>query len=627
MANPLLSILPEKCIMCLACVRICPVKAIKVDAGKGNPSIIPQRCIGCGSCYRVCSSDAIEYRSSVAETIDLLKSGENVAAICDPAISGEFVDITDYRKFVEMIRQLGFTYVHEVSFGADMVAGKYRQIIDHFQGKYYITSNCPAVVAMIEKYHPELITNLTPLVSPMIATAKMARKKNGKDVRVVFIGPCIAAKEEALRYDDDGKVDSVLTFTELRQLFKDFNIRESQVEYSEFDSPLGYKGSLYPLSNGIIQAAGLSEDLLDGKVITAEGRNNMLNAIGEFDKRIDLIKRNFNIFYNEGCLMGPGTSPEGEKFLRRTMVTDYADKRLKGFDNSLWLGEMDFFSDLDLSREFTSDDQRLPLPSDEEIKEVLNLIGKGDQLDNDIGCESCGYSSCYDFAVAVAQGLATTDMCQTYSTKNRQDYIKNLRTANEKLAKTQDALKESEEKAQRDREAEKESSETLDAMMQKLISGVVIVDDNLKIVHSNKAFIHLLGEDAKLVDEVIPGLVGADLKTLLPVPFYQLFSYVMNSAEDILNRDVHYGNSLLNVSVFAIKRSRFVGGIIRDIYSPEVRKEHIMRRLSEVIDENFVMVQKITSILGEGAAKTEIMLNSLIESYQTQKKKPGEGSL
>jgi len=420
MTGPLFQIHQEDCIRCYACVRICSVKAIRVDASTEFPSILPERCIGCGSCFRSCSPTAITYRSSIDETKALLKSGEEVAAICDPTISGEFIDITDYRKFVEMIRQLGFTYVSEVSFGVDLVADQYKKLLEDFHGKYYITANCPAVVFFIEKFYPELINNLAPIVSPMIATAKAVRTKYGKDVKVVFIGPCIATKEEALRFVGDSKVDSVLTFVELRQLFSEFNIRESQLEFSEFDPPFGNKGSLYPLSEGIIQAAGLSQDLLSGRIITTEGRNNMLDAVKEFDSRIDMIQRHFNIFYNEGCLMGPGTSPGGEKFLRRTLVTDYANKRLKKFDRPAWENEMKSFSVLDLSRQFIEDDQRLPQPSEETVKEILRTIGKESQMENETGCESCGYISCREFAIAVAQGLAITDMCHIFSTRNRQ---------------------------------------------------------------------------------------------------------------------------------------------------------------------------------------------------------------
>jgi Na+-translocating ferredoxin:NAD+ oxidoreductase RNF subunit RnfB len=599
------------------------VKAIRVDVKTEFPTILPERCIGCGSCYRSCSPAAITYRSSLEETKALLASGEKIAAICDPTISGEFHDITDYRKFVEMIKALGFDYVSEVSFGVDLVADRYLELLDEFKGKYHLMANCPVVVSHIEKYYPHLITNLAPLVSPMIATAKVIRNEYGPDVKVVFIGPCIATKDEALRYEGDGKVDSVLTFVELRQLFTEFNIRESQLEFSEFDPPLGNKGSLYPISNGIIQAAGISEDLLTGSVITAEGRNNMLDAVKEFDSRIDMIKRHFNIFYDEGCIMGPGTSPGGEKFLRRTLVTDYANKRLMDFDHLEWKQAFLKFSPLDLSRTFRPDDQRLPDPDPEKLQEILEIIGREHQADNDIGCEACGYANCREFATAIAQGLATTEMCHIFSTHNKQEYIGKLRTANEKLASTQAALKESQERATKEKDAQKESSEIINQMLQKLVSGVVIVDEKLKVVQSNQAFIKILGEEAATISEVIPGLVGADLKSLLPVSFYKMFSYVLTTDENIEHKDVVLGEQTLSVSIFPIRSRKFVGAILRDMYTPEVRKQQILSRLTQVIDENFEMVQKIAFLLGEGAAKTEQMLNAVIESHQEPPKKQG----
>jgi len=614
--SPLFEIQHEACIKCYSCVRICPVKAIRVDVMTEFPSILPERCIGCGSCYRACSPEAVFYRSSVSETKKILASGEKVAAICDPAISGEFHDITDYRKFVQMIRNLGFTYVMEVSFGVDLVAKQYRELLGDFRGKFHLMANCPAVVAFIEKFYPELINNLAPLVSPMVATAKVTRQKYGSDVRIVAIGPCIAAKDEALRFEGDAGIDSVLTFSELRQLFSEFNVRESHLEFSEFDPPLGNKGSLYPLSNGILQSVGISEDLLEGNVITTEGRDNMLNAVKEFDARIDMIRHHFNIFYNDGCLMGPGTSAHGEKFLRHTLVTDYANKRLKTLNKAGWQNDVDEFSGLDLSRSFTADDQRLPVPPDEKIEEVLRMIDREDQKDNEIGCESCGYASCREFATAIAQGLATSDMCHIFSGRNRQEYIRTLRSTNEKLAKTQEALKISEELAKSEKESQEETYSLVTSMLQRLVSGVVIVDENLKILHANKAFIRILGEEASMVDEVIPGLAGADLKSLLPVHFYKLFTYVLSSDDNVERKDVQYGENLLNVSVFSLRSRKFVGGIIRDMYMPEVYKEQIITRMKEVIDQNFEMVQKIAFLLGEGSAKTEQMLNAIIESHQ-----------
>jgi sensor histidine kinase regulating citrate/malate metabolism len=211
-------------------------------------------------------------------------------------------------------------------------------------------------------------------------------------------------------------------------------------------------------------------------------------------------------------------------------------------------------------------------------------------------------------------------MCLTYSLKNRQEYIRSLKTTNEKLAKTQEALKESERLARMEHQVAREAMETTSAMLQKLPSGVVIVDDKLKIIQSNKCFIETLGKEAEEISEIIPGLKGADLKTLLPYQFYNLFSYVLQNDDDVLNRDVHYADRILNVSVFTIRKNKVVGAVIRDMFLPEIRKEEVIRRVGEAIDENLELVQKIAFLLGEGASRTEKILNSIIEFHNNDKK-------
>jgi len=616
---PLIEIKNDKCTVCYACVRACPVNAIQVKPNQDYPEVNNQWCIGCGGCLNVCSPKAIVYRDSKPRVKEILNSSKNVAAIVGPSISGEFDDITDYRKFVQMIRRLGFTYVNEVSFGVDLIAREYKKLYENFKGKHYITSICPPIVSLIEKFHPELIENLAPITSPMIATAKVVHHFYGKDTKIIFIGPCLAAKNDIKDNKNWSEVDEVLTFIELRELFDECNIKENTLEFSEFDTPLGYKGSLFPISNGILQAADIDENLLTGKVTTAEGKQNILAAVAQFEKNIDFIKQHFNLFYCEGCLMGPGTSRGGKKFIRRTLVTEYANKRLRNFDLKEWNKNINLFDSLTHIRDFTPDDQRLPEPSDEEIKEVLKVIGKMDYDDN-VGCEACGYKSCKDFAYQVSKGLAKPDMCITFSLKNKQEYIKALKVSNENLAKTQEQLKQSEKIARTEQIKSKEASETITAMMQKLNAGVIIVDENLKIMQSNDSFVNILGDEAREINEIIPGLVGADLKTLLPVQFYKMFSYVLSENQEVLNKDVHFEEGLLNVSIFPIRNNKVVGAIVRDMFSPEVRSEEVINRMNEVIDENLSLVQQIGYILGEGAAKTEKMLNSIIESYKTKKK-------
>lgn len=617
--EPLLKINNDKCITCYACVRACPVKAIKVQSEHVKPEIITERCIGCGSCAAACGPDAIEIRDAKAGLKDLLKNKKKVAALVDPSIAGEFPDITDYRKFVQMLRTLGFYKVHEVAFGVDLVARSYRDLFEKSKGKYYIMSNDPVTVSFIEKYNSGLVPNLAPLVPPVAATADVVRRMNGGDCFLVYISPLIASKDEIRRFGGSQKVDLAITFVELREMFNEAGIHETDLEYSDFDAPLGYKGSFFPVANGIIQAAGLEEELHETPVVTVEGEG-IIDAVKEFGDNIGTIKSHFNLFYKE-FLMGRGTSMGGKRILRRSQLIKYVHKRLKTLDLDEWTRNMENFADLDLSRKFTPDNQQLPMPGAAKIKKILVELDQEDSPN--VGCGACGYGSCTDFAIAIAQGLAIPEMCNTFASRNRQDHIRSLKISNEKLALAQEALRESEQNAQKEKEAAREASEIVRRMLHKLPSMVVICDQNLKIIQTNHSFIQMLGEDAAEINEVIPGLAGADLKTLLPYGFYNLFTYVLSNNESITNRDISHEGKILNVSVFSIEKGKIVGAVIRDMSAPEVQKEEVVKRLTEVIDKNLSLVQQIGFIMGEGAAETERMLNSIVKSYK-QNKKLGE---
>ncbi len=613
--DPLLKINFNKCTACYACVRICPVKAIKVEPEHPKPTIIPERCIGCGNCHAACSDDAIEIRDGKQEVRRLLKSDDRVAALLDPSIAGEFPDITDYRKFVSMVRKLGFDVVHEVAFGAELVAAKYKELIKNSKGKYYLFTICPITVAYIEKYKPDLIKNLAPIMPPVVATARVARQIHGQDTRVVYISPLISSKQEAVVLKKDETIDTVLTFVELRELFNEYRIDEKNLEYSEFDPPLGYKGSLFALSSGILEAADIEQRILSTKVITVEG-DLIFESIEEFEENITTIKSHFNIFYKE-FIMGRGTSPEAKKWLRRSHLLRYMKRRATQVDEKEHNKAVQQYAGINLERNFSPDDQRLMDPPEEEISKIQMELKKHDG--HEMGCGACGYKSCREFAVAIAQGLAVPEMCTFYASRNTRDHIQSLKISNEKLAQAQVALKDSEKIAQREKELAREASEINKAMIQKLPSGVVILDDSLKIIQANESFISLLGDEAIEINEVIPGLTGADLKTLLPYNIHNLFTYVLANNENITDRDILYNDKQFSISVFVIRKEKIVGAVIRDLSSPEVQKEEFVKRLTDVVDKNLSLVQQIGFILGEGAAETERMLNSIIESYKTGK--------
>jgi iron only hydrogenase large subunit-like protein len=623
--KPVLYINDDRCRNSYSCVRVCPVNAIEVKPRKPHPTIIPQRCIGCGLCYVSCSPRAIEFRDSKEEVKVLLSSDRKKAALIEPSIASEFDDITDYRKFVAMIRSLGFDYVHEVSFGVDLIAANYADLFSTSEGKYYITANCPSIVKIIEKFHPELTPNLAPLVSPMIATAMVVKELHGPDCATIQIGPCIDAKDEAMLYSSGKLIDGVLTFIELRELFDEYGIQERLVKMSEFDSPHGYWGALYPLPAGIIQAGGIKRDMVSSKVITASGKEDILEAINDYDKYIDTIRHHFNLFFCHGCLLGPGMEHHNERFRRRALVSRYTEKRIKVLDKEEWQKNMDKWLKLDFSRTFTPDDQRIPEPPVEAVNEVLKIIGKQDSGE-ELDCGACGYMSCRDFASTVAKGLAVPEMCHTFNLRNKQEYIETLRQTNKKLAETKKALKESEVLALREKEVAQSASDMMNSMLEKLPVGVVIVDKNLKILHSNLSFVNTIGEDAKAISEVIPGLAGADIKTLIPFNVYNMFSFVLKEDEPVVSKDVHWDDRMLNISIFPIRKNKMCGAVIRDLYSPEVQGEEVTNRVSEVIEKNLEMVQKIGFLLGEGASETEQMLNSIIESYKKRSSRKNSGN-
>ena len=252
----------ELCRTCYTCVRECPAKAIRIENGQAE--VMSDRCIGCGNCTRVCSQGAKVYLKTGERVEELLKRGR-VAALIAPSFPAEFHD-TDTGKFTGMVRALGFSSVYEVAFGADLVADAYKKLIEKENGQYFISSDCPTIVNYIRYYHPNLINSLAPLVSPMVAMARVVKQVESEGTPLVFIGPCVAKKSES------SEIDEVITFAELRDLFMKKGIDPVKVEPSSFDPPLGGKGSIFPVARGLLQTAGINDDAVGGNILAAEGR-------------------------------------------------------------------------------------------------------------------------------------------------------------------------------------------------------------------------------------------------------------------------------------------------------------------------------------------------------------------
>lgn len=435
--NKLLITLKDRCRVCYTCVRECPAKAIKIINGQAE--VLIKRCIGCGNCTRVCSQGAKVYARSGMQVFEMLESPGRVVAIVAPSFPAEFSEINDYRQFVGMMRKLGFDSVFEVGFGADLVALEYQKILSEEGDNRYISSDCPAIVNYIRQYHPELVPSLSKIVSPMVAMSRVVRNKLGNDIKIVFAGPCVAKKEES------DEVDEVITFSELRAMFKEKNIDKNNITSSEFDPPEAGKGAVFPISRGLLQAVDIKDNAFEGNIIVAEGRANFQEAIKEFEAGL-ISGQHLELLCCEGCIMGPGMSEGGKHYARRSLVSNYVREKIKNYNRKDWEKNIAYFGSVDLKCNFEPDDQRLPTPSVEEIRKELEKMGKYDARDF-LNCGACGYETCEEHAIAIIEGLAEIEMCLPMTIDQLHNSINDLAVTNEKLVTVQQALKQSEKMA------------------------------------------------------------------------------------------------------------------------------------------------------------------------------------
>jgi signal transduction histidine kinase/Fe-S-cluster-containing hydrogenase component 2 len=442
MPNGYVTTIRERCRMCYTCIRECPAKAIRVKDGQAE--VIPDRCIACGNCLRVCSQQAKQYPDSVAEVEDLLRSDRKVIACLAPSFPAEFHEIGE-GFLVGMTRRLGFDHVCEVSFGADLVARRYRQLLDSNDGQRHIATSCPAVVAYIQRFYPQLVPSLIPVVSPMVATARAARRLYGDDVAIVFVGPCVGKKMEGDSDQLEGDMDAVLTFGELRRLFRSRAIEAESVLESDFDPPYGGLGGLLPIGRGMLQAADLPEDLKTGEIVAVEGHNHVREAIKEFAAG-DLGARLLEALCCEGCIMGAGIENNLPLFNRRRRVREYVCRREERTNHDECRSMLTQMDDLDLSRTFTIEDRRIPDPAAEDIQTILAEMGKHSPKD-ELNCGACGYDTCREHAVAIHQGLAENAMCLPHSIENLSRALEQVEQSNQRLANAQEALAQSEKLA------------------------------------------------------------------------------------------------------------------------------------------------------------------------------------
>lgn len=574
----------SNCQDCYRCVKACPVKAIKLESG--SASIVPDLCIYCGTCTLICPNGTKKVRNDLALLKQSLMRQEKIIVSLAPSYLSEYAK-EDIHKVIAAFKEAGFWQVSETAIGAEKVAEATKAWIDEQPNGVYISSCCPSAVQLIKKYYPEYSSYVVPVFSPMI-THSLFLKSIYPNVKVAFVGPCAAKKSELDQFHD--KIDFVLTFQEIKDLFDDMGIYFEFMKPTEEDVFFPFKaskGNLYPIDGGMLTnmidsitttEARINHNTgnVDARYMTFSGVQNIKEILSDF-KQLDTSCKTFLelMTCEGGCIKGPCSNENCSSATKRVQVLKNVNTQKQEHNYEEALKNLNISENYDYinaveQKEYTQ----------QQIQEALKRVNKKSEAD-ELNCGGCGYDTCRQFAKALIDGRAENDMCVSYMRKIAQD-------------KTNILLK-------------------------KIPQGIVIVNDSLKIVDTNEKFASMLGEEVKMLYDANPGLHGADITKL--VPFHKFFSSVLSTGVDVLEQDIRDGDNYYSLSIFSVQDFSLVCGILQNLHAPEVRKDIVLKRTQDVIMENMKVVQKIAFLLGENASYTEAMLNSIVESHQDKEKK------
>ena len=561
-----------ECQDCYKCVRHCPVKAIQVR--DGHAAVIPEMCVACGNCVEVCPVKAKQVRNGTGRARRLLAETVPVYVSLAPSWVSEFRGVSA-AQLVRALKELGVAGVSETALGAQLVSAEIARELDGGSPGLLLSSACPTSVDFIRKYLPELAGRITPVASPLIAHCRLLRDTFGENIRTIFIGPCIAKKNESDRHPD--LLNLALTYPELRQLFREEGIDPARVTPRAEDSFIpeaAEEGARYPIEGGMNDTIAFQTRNRKVHYVTLSGLENIdlaLSGIRDLPKGETVFVE--MLACHGGCVHGPCAEHDSPGLLERLRVLNYARLPEQPRRRTAKGG---------IGDDFPAAAFEPPVPGINEIAAALRSIGKNSPED-ELNCDGCGYDTCRNFAQALLAGRAEPSMCVSY--------------------------------------LKKQAQKKANALLRSISSAVVITDKKLQIIECNRNFAALFGEDTLEAFDACPGLAGADLKRI--VPFAGLFASSLQSGHDVRRDSLKVGKRLYNLNIFNIEPREVVGAVIFDVTNTEMRREQIAARAREVIDRNLATVQEIACRLGEQMADTELLLRSIADNYADETPEDG----
>jgi iron only hydrogenase large subunit-like protein/uncharacterized Fe-S cluster-containing protein len=555
-----------RCRDCYRCVRACPVKAVRVQEGQAQ--VEPELCIACGTCVLACPQDAKVVRNDTDIIRQALQQGKTVVASVAPSAPAYF-GMRVFTQMEQVLTALGFAAAGETAYGAEMVGHAHRDVVDQAHERWpLIASSCPVVVSLVEKYYPDIIPHLAPIVSPLIAHGRWLRQTYGDDVYIVFIGPCIAKKAEILEPSVAGVIDAALTFEELEAWMAAEGVEWPAWE--EDDEPVTRSNArLFPVEGGLVGTADLDTDILTGHIVTTSGLEeceDVLCSIRSGNLNACLVEL---MACEGGCINGPAMADRDGVSLARQRIIQYASRRQPAPlpTRADWPDLARTFEDKQVARqEFT----------EEQIVDVLHLVDKYTPED-ELNCGACGYPTCRDKAVATLRGMAEATMCVPYM-RRRADSLRQV-------------------------------------VMDVSPNAILIVDNELHVQEMSSSA-------ERILQFHLPRVVGRPLKTILPV--IDGFMHVRDTGNAIINQNIRIRDDLIvEQTIVPAPGQNLMVGILRDIterVQQQDQMDHLrdetLHRTQEVINKQMRVAHEIAQLLGETTAETKMMLARLARTLE-----------
>lgn len=554
-----LTLKKSNCKNCYKCIRHCPVKSIRFSGNQAY--IIGNECILCGQCFVVCPQDAKQIVDETEKVKVLLQSGNPVFASLAPSFIANYEEV-GMDEMRRALKELGFYDVEETAIGATIVKNEYERMLDEENHDIIITSCCHSVNLLIQKHFPAQLPFLASVVSPMQAHC-LDIKSRYPNAKTVFIGPCVAKKDEADHYE--GIVDAVLTFDELTTWLKEENIELQQKMDAQEDS----LARLFPTTGGILKTMSL--DNPNYTYIAIDGVENCMAAL----KDIESGKIHHCFIEMSACIGSCVGGPIMEKF-HSSPVKDYVAVTNFAGKEDFKLNQPD---PLELQKTFMVIEPKVYPPTESEIAEILRQMGKT-KVSDELNCGSCGYDSCREKAVAIYHGKAEISMCLPYLKDKAESFSDNI--------------------------------------VRNTPNGLFVLNEKLEVQQINNAALKIL--NLRSASDILGDGV---VRVLDPKNFLE----VLSSGRNIHNKRVYLAEyqKFVEETILYDKEYRLLICIMRDVTEEEsVRreKENLGRQTVEiadrVVDKQMRIVQEIASLLGETAAETKIALYKLKESISDE---------